>query len=299
MLSLFLFVSILWIHTARGLQTMDCTGFQSCDSGIVTCPENDDCEILCGPFGCWSAKITCPSNYECTMVCYDGESCMSVDVNALQSTKLKFKGCTQSDACHGMTVRCPQNDNGIKKCIMTGNGQFGGDILFQMTFYAVNSWNDIDLTNVSTTDIYGTMYCSDDFSESCDFEDSWSCHCDYAQVGDEVVGIIIVAIILTIVGGLLILCIIFGVRKYKKSKLAANQHEINLNVNQQIVYQQPPEHDEVANNKSIINEKDHQSDGTNWFLNEVGSSVSDFIGKLVPSSKSSKENIGNETNINT
>merc|ERR1711971_1218820 len=60
--------------------------------------------------------------------------------------------------------------------------QLGGfDGFGLMTLYAVNSWQDIDFVDATSKTYYysGTMYCTDDYDESCDIDDlspySWQC----------------------------------------------------------------------------------------------------------------------------
>lgn len=65
----------------------------------------------------------------------------------------------------------------------TGDNSFGGENYWAkaddpITFYAVNSWNDILFQQPDKNDdYYGTMYCTEDYSESCSIAEKgpWEC----------------------------------------------------------------------------------------------------------------------------
>ena len=84
--------------------------------------------------------------------------------------------------CYAMTLWIPPNVDGEKRCLIQGDGSVGGESDSPSTFYAVNSWDDIEFyTPTKYNDYAGTMFCTADFSESCAILDlngnsgAWEC----------------------------------------------------------------------------------------------------------------------------
>ena len=52
------------------------------------------------------------------MVQMDQYTCINAEFDVRNATKFILLDCTDGDACLGITVWCPQNVNGDKKCII-------------------------------------------------------------------------------------------------------------------------------------------------------------------------------------
>merc|ERR1712228_910818 len=108
------------------------------------------------------------------MKCLYTESCSRSVLDARDSAKMSLIGCSIGDwSCFSMTIWCPPNINGEKKCSIEGDSTgFAGDYGNEITLYAVNSWNDIDFKTVANgySYYYGKMYCLTDYSEYCQID---------------------------------------------------------------------------------------------------------------------------------
>eukprot|EP01084_Bolivina_argentea_P061534 112471_1 len=181
---LFLSITFVVIPKLATSYTKTC-GWYGCDETTINCPSNEDCHIKCsGSNSCASSTINCPSNYQCTIDCSNTAACYDVTVYAQHSSKLEFTDCKSGAfdyTCSDMTVYCPPNINGNKKCIIPGDNAMGGKHEPYMQFYAINGWNDIDFSGYTgSSNRRGTMHCTNDYSQSCSIDSNsvtpyWTC----------------------------------------------------------------------------------------------------------------------------
>eukprot|EP01083_Nonionella_stella_P185220 674764_1 len=148
-----------------------------CMRSVVNCPLNGNCQIFCHYAGCQNAKILCPANGECQVHCTGYVGCNLIEIDGSSTSQLSIKGCHHSyrdlSMCKDMVIWCPPNVNGHKKCFIEGNNNFYG-----ATFYAIYSWNDIDVGGYFGT-MYGensVMYCGNNYTKSCNVSAiGWDC----------------------------------------------------------------------------------------------------------------------------
>ena len=124
--------------------------------------------------GCAYEYIRCSANDYCYVDCRADYTCEGLEIEASSSYRLSVI-CGGEYSCYGMIVHCPLTDN-EQKCIFTGSD------FCPHAIYARNGWNDVSTGMVICPDDsdHGTMYCLDDFSESCTFyhwDNELSCQC--------------------------------------------------------------------------------------------------------------------------
>eukprot|EP01084_Bolivina_argentea_P064562 117728_1 len=120
--------------------------------------------------------LSCPYHHDCVIDCIGSDACTSLSVDARYSSKLLISDCYtyipnslhyNTAKCQDITMFIPPNTNGQKNCYLAGD-----NALNALKIYAVNGWNDIDMTYTGTfyapTGSLGTMYCTSDYSEPCE-----------------------------------------------------------------------------------------------------------------------------------
>ena len=160
--------------------SMSCHGKHACSGFNITGGLRGEIILSCGENGNYSNEGDCMrmdikggSDGSMRMDCHSNHSCFYTKIDARDASWLYVFDCSQSKSCRGLTVWCPQNEDGEKKCVMEGGNHLQPDKM-----YAVNSWDDIRLITPNKTDwSNGTMYCTEDYSESCHFggNNKWQC----------------------------------------------------------------------------------------------------------------------------
>eukprot|EP01084_Bolivina_argentea_P103667 185651_1 len=149
----------------------------------VICPSNSgECDADCaGDHGCDGMHFIAANNSDdaVSINCRQTSACLNAIIDARNAALLKVYDCEPADACIGITVYCPENVDGTKKCTIYGDNSMGGIVSNPITFYAVNGWDDITFT-ASTSNRYGTMHCKNDYSSNCSIASgsgsgAWTC----------------------------------------------------------------------------------------------------------------------------
>ena len=142
-------------HTFQCQQYLNCPADQDClvqcgapngcQEAIINCPINGNCNVQCNADdACYNATINAADNQQlnvsCTVEnscdsasfnsgngsevnihCTKGSSCYKASFKALQASWLRLLNCaTEFLTCIGITVWCPSNVNGEKRCIVQG-----------------------------------------------------------------------------------------------------------------------------------------------------------------------------------
>ena len=179
-----------------------CQQWFSCWSVVVNTAPNTLFEITCLSTNgaCREMDIKGSSNTTLNMICAGAYSCYMATINGTNAASLNILSCTEEYACRRLNVWCPSNVRGEKKCIITGittyhtnrriliqtqlqytgtDNSIGPDTVNSESnnYYAVNSWDDIDFQTPSKIYYFGgTMFCTDDYSKSCQISgDGWQC----------------------------------------------------------------------------------------------------------------------------
>eukprot|EP01084_Bolivina_argentea_P286653 491769_1 len=152
-----------------------CLSHYSCKGTTIQTSNSGDFQVTCpATEACRDMKLICPQNNKCTMECNAYYGCYNSSVDARYSSELHITGCIGTSSCADVSIWAPPNLNGNKTCYLEGD-----DDLNKLTIYAVNGWNDIDLSNYIGTNYArgsGVMYCNSDYSDSCYISDlSWNC----------------------------------------------------------------------------------------------------------------------------
>ena len=136
--------------------TINCLDYQSCTESTFNCPKNGDCIIQCTNFqSCKGATInaspnallnvTCSGPHSVTPPNANIKSCQDITINGSTHTTINIH-CTGQYSCYGatidarhasllqmldcatelctcykLTIYCPPNINGDKRCILQGN----------------------------------------------------------------------------------------------------------------------------------------------------------------------------------
>eukprot|EP01084_Bolivina_argentea_P182645 315282_1 len=159
--------------------SIDCTGYQSCRYSTINCPTNGNCNIQCTNIeSCQDTTINGNTNIIMNIHCSQNNACNTATINGRYASQLNLLNCeTGYYTCLDITIWCPPNINGNKHCTIQGDNSIGG------TFYAVNSWNDIQFDTPNKHAYFaGNMYCttgilSGDYSNNCIIPDNgpWQC----------------------------------------------------------------------------------------------------------------------------
>ena len=96
--------------------------------------------------------------------CIGHANCNGVEIDGRDAASLTLSNCSGNVTCYDMTIWCPQQMNGEKRCDL---GR--GDTLIIDELYAVNSWDDVALTTPIGCPCGGTvMYCGEDYDDEWD-----------------------------------------------------------------------------------------------------------------------------------
>ena len=148
-----------------------CENLASCFSAKIYCPTGSDCNIPCrGKYACQNTEIYGASNRALDMLCNDDFACDSILVDARSSSELIIGDCvTGESTCRGITVYCPPNVLGDRKCTINGDDGLYGNNEYPLSFYAINGFADINfIVNGKSSDYTGTMYCEPNYQSQCD-----------------------------------------------------------------------------------------------------------------------------------
>jgi len=190
-----------------------CDEAWSCAGATIQCPSSEDCSIYCqGEGACDGTTINGPSSSDTDLqvVCEgseqgpcanleviggesssisvdcsgDDSACLNSIFRASSASSFTLSDCTSSKSCLGITVYCPPNVNGNRRCTLQGNNQLGGSSASNaISIFAPNSWSDVRFQTASKSNNYlGTMHCTADYSASCAIDaDEWQCDEDDAS----------------------------------------------------------------------------------------------------------------------
>ena len=124
---------------------VNCAANNGCNGATINCPTNGYCKVLCdNSNACYSATINAVANQQLNVSCTTEDSCQITNIHGATDSELNIL-CTNNDACRyasflafnsswlrlldcatgygtctGITVQCPQNINGQKRCIIQG-----------------------------------------------------------------------------------------------------------------------------------------------------------------------------------
>ena len=90
---------------------------------IVNCPSNANanCYIMCtSDQSCKSITIRGGENQYTEVSCNAYDTCRGALINAKDSSELRILRCNSVSSCIGMTIWCPPNLDGDKKCTIEG-----------------------------------------------------------------------------------------------------------------------------------------------------------------------------------
>lgn len=171
-------------------------GDYTCRNAIITAGSNSVVNIDCidtepdhdgvqGASTCASATITGESGSTVDVTCDGDRVCDSMIIDAQDASSLSVNDCSADWSCIEITVYCPQNVDGVKQCTIEGStaglrGWLSTPYVdAPLTFYAVNSWDEIEFNTPSKNDYYyGTMHCGPSYESSCSIDDTnneWQC----------------------------------------------------------------------------------------------------------------------------
>ena len=130
--------------------SVDCGGTESCEFTEINCPQNGDCYIYCyNDEACKDTTINAQPNTKLNVTCTGSSSsitdtcrdstingasntnmvihcgrqyaCYGSTIDARYASYLKMQDCaTDYWTCYDLTIWCPQNVNGDKRCIIQG-----------------------------------------------------------------------------------------------------------------------------------------------------------------------------------
>eukprot|EP01084_Bolivina_argentea_P054012 99069_1 len=148
---------------------------QSCAYSTIHCPKHSNCNIHChNTESCKNITINAPINNDLYIHCNGSSSCYDSTINAQYSSLLNITGCIKHDSCLYLSMHCPPHSNRHKNCYIEGNNNLNG-----IEIYAINGWNDIQITHIGNNSMqhFGTMYCTNDMSIQCDISNNnWLCN---------------------------------------------------------------------------------------------------------------------------
>eukprot|EP01084_Bolivina_argentea_P043378 79920_1 len=169
--------------------TIICSGENSCKQLTTNCPKtaNNPCTISGdGNYALQNMQFNCQGS-NCSVYCQGIASCLDATFNAFSATypdsnltikcnddaidpgNINGQNITEPNfACKNIKIHCPKNKNGNKLCAIKSITQSSKNIHTALKIYAVNNWDDIDLTkynsNVSGT---SSMFCNNNLSATC------------------------------------------------------------------------------------------------------------------------------------
>ena len=172
--------------------TTSCFAYDSigaCSSSTISGGQNSFITMICshnyydgGWSACYPANIIGGSGSHINVSCTDYAQCRLMKIDGRNAASLTLGDCSGNVECQYMTIWCPQQVNGEKRCDL---GK--GDNLQSLYLYAVNSWNDVELTtplhcSCATSGPGTSMHCGEDYN------DEWyMCHpCDGLSSGCNV-----------------------------------------------------------------------------------------------------------------
>eukprot|EP01083_Nonionella_stella_P007976 22967_1 len=154
-------------------------GLSKYQNTTVQCPDDDNCEILCG-FGpsCYKTTIICPSNHTCVVTCLHDEACYDTAIQGLFASQMTVE-CSGKGSCVNTHIYCPTiAPNATKHPCIIPASKDKGYWVWGIRVYAVNAWKDVSLPGLSITTRDFLMYCTEDYSQYC-FKETGDtlCHC--------------------------------------------------------------------------------------------------------------------------
>eukprot|EP01084_Bolivina_argentea_P206424 352456_1 len=116
------------IRPYTGSMNVMCNGnLHSCINSEINCPYHSrNCIISCnGDSSCESSKIKSPINGDLTVNCNGKRSCIDSIFNGVKASTFNINGCKADQSCFDLSLYCPPNINGHKKCFVEGNDNLG------------------------------------------------------------------------------------------------------------------------------------------------------------------------------
>eukprot|EP01084_Bolivina_argentea_P114114 203243_1 len=156
---------------------INCTGKETCYSDyILNCTDYNDCFIDCnGQNACQYGSLYCPINAICTLNCGAvQDDCKDMKIYAQQSNSLTISCQNGPESCDTMSVYCPTNPTISPSCIIHGLTDTNANSWTKI--YAVYGVNDILITGTPSEPI--SLYCTEDYSKSCDITQNDLTVCD-------------------------------------------------------------------------------------------------------------------------
>lgn len=174
------------LSTNTGDFRVTCDGkLRSCANSHIECPLHGDCALDCAAdTSCRWTDIIGPSQGALAVHCAGELSCFDAVINAANATALTVSGCTAYESCFDLTVYCSNSavTNGSANCFLAGNDNLGQDNGGGTVIYAVNGWQDVELTYSGTfgPSHHGRMFCGAQYEQSCELaSDDWACADDH------------------------------------------------------------------------------------------------------------------------
>ena len=157
---------------------------RACSSSTISGGQNSSIAMICShnnhssytqysSYGRWSAcssaDIIGGSGSHINVSCTDYAQCQRMKIDGRNAASLTLGDCSGNVECDDITIWCPQQVNGKRRCHL---GK--GDNLIIDALYAVNSWEDVELTTPIDCPCGGPlgldrtlMYCGEDYDEIC------------------------------------------------------------------------------------------------------------------------------------
>eukprot|EP01084_Bolivina_argentea_P132827 234402_1 len=157
-----------------------CNGDYSCDEIEINCPQTSNCTLYGnGEHSLPNAHVRCPIRGHCSINCNNILSCYDGIYNGWNATQFTINCENNKNACKNMHVACPKAIDNIKRCTINGDQ---GTVHDEINLYAINSWDDIDLSEFVGKTGPGSdthkpwMHCGEDFRSTCVISHSaWNC----------------------------------------------------------------------------------------------------------------------------
>eukprot|EP01083_Nonionella_stella_P007129 20590_1 len=172
------------LDTNTGTFTVTCNGnLRACVHSEIHCHRAGNCKISCnGDTSCRWSQITGPSmNGRLNVDCDGKRACFDAILDGRLSSSLDIGGCSAFESCSDVTLYCPPNTNGYKRCFMPDHSG-------STTIYAIHGFDDIDIDDSSrgTSHHDAKMFCGDHYDTSCDIAThTWTCAQEYDDDNED------------------------------------------------------------------------------------------------------------------
>ena len=138
------------------------TGMSDCVNSQVHGDANSSINVICSGPNCLR-RIVGGEGSDINVACIGPANCNQMEIDGRDAASLTLSDCTGDVTCDHLIIWCPQQVNGEKRCHL---GK--GDNLQIDELYAVNSWNDVELTTPIDCPCGVTwIYCDEDYHDKC------------------------------------------------------------------------------------------------------------------------------------